>query len=72
MNQLNLHPLNLPLLNLDANFSYSDAFYELLTELHKSRDDIDSQRVNARLILLLANHIGEQTILEQAMNIASE
>lgn len=59
-------------LELQPNFSDADAFYEQLTALHKSRDGKDSERVNARLILLLANHIGEQGILEQAMQIAGE
>ena len=59
-------------LTLDPNFSDADAFYEQLTALHKSRQAADSERVNARLILLLANHIGDQAVLAQAIEIAGE
>ena len=59
-------------LTVEPNFSDADAFYEQLTELHRSRSGEDSERVNARLILLLANHIGDQNILSQAIKIAGE
>ena len=49
-----------------------DAFYAALVGIHDGLDDADSQRLNARLILLLANHIGDTTVLRAAMAAARE
>ncbi len=49
-----------------------DDFYEALIEMHRDLSDEDSQRVNSRLILLLANHIGDLDVLQQAMDAARE
>lgn len=57
-------------LNLDANFSDGDAFYASLTDLHRDAEAEMSERINARLILLLANHIGDINILNEALEIA--
>ena len=59
-------------LTINANFTDHDAFYEKLTELHRDLTEEQSTRVNARLILLLANHIGDLTVLEEAMVIAGD
>lgn len=61
----------MPRLELDPNFSDPDAFYAALTELHRERSDEESERINARLILLLANHVGNQAVLEEALHIAA-
>ena len=47
-----------------------DDFYEALINMHRDLDDAQSARVNARLILLLANHIGDVDVLEEAIRIA--
>ena len=44
-----------------------DDFYEALIEAHRDRDNAASQALNARLVLLLANHIGAQSVLLQAL-----
>lgn len=59
-------------LNLTANFTHADAFYAALADLHREGDEDKSQRINARLILLLANHIGDQQVLMEAMRIAAD
>lgn len=59
-------------LNLEPNFSDPDAFYAALADLHRDCDEATSERINARLILLLANHIGDMNVLRQAMAIAAE
>ncbi len=51
-------------------FSPGDDFYELLIETHRDLSDEQSAMVNAKLILLLANHIGDISVLKQAMQIA--
>ncbi len=60
------------LLNLQANFSDADAFFAALADLHREGDERKSERINARLILILANHIGDQAILLEAMRIAAQ
>jgi len=51
-------------------FSSGDDFYEALIETHRELSDEQSEMVNARLILLLANHIGDIAVLREAMSIA--
>ena len=53
-------------------YSPGDDFYELLIETHRDLSDEQSAAVNARLILLLANHIGDIAVLREAMQIARE
>lgn len=47
-----------------------DAFYQRLVELHQDRSEEQSRLINASLILLLANHIGDDEVLDDAMRIA--
>lgn len=49
------------------NMSNPDDFYEALIDMHRDLDEAQSQAVNARLILLLANHIGDMQVLREAM-----
>lgn len=49
------------------NMLSPDDFYEALIDMHRDLDDAQSQAVNARLILLLANHIGDLQVLRDAM-----
>ncbi len=59
-------------LKTEPNFTDPDAFYAALTDLHRNRERDQSERINARLVLLLANHIGERAVLEEALHIAGE
>jgi hypothetical protein len=52
------------------DFSPGDDFYELLIETHRGLSDEHSALVNAKLILLLANHIGDISVLREAMEAA--
>jgi len=49
------------------NLSAPDDFYEALIEVHKDLSPQESQALNARLILLLANHIGSVEVLREAL-----
>ena len=51
-------------------FTPGDDFYEALIDTHRDLSDEQSALVNAKLILLLSNHIGDIAILRQAMQIA--
>lgn len=59
-------------LNLEPNFANPDDFYERLIETHRGLSDAQSADVNAKLVLLLSNHIGDMAVLTQAMEIARE
>jgi hypothetical protein len=54
-------------LNTDANIGKPDDFYEELIGLHRGLTEAQSALVNAKLILLLANHIGDPDVLHAAM-----
>ena len=49
------------------NMANPDDFYEALIDMHRDLSETQSQAVNARLILLLANHIGDMQVLREAM-----
>jgi len=59
-------------LNTDPNVAVPDEFYERLIATHRGLSEEDSALVNAKLILLLANHIGDADVLAQAMAAARE
>ncbi len=60
------------MLNTDPNIAALDDFYDALIEIHRDLSPEQSQLVNAKLILLLANHIGDPEVLRQAMVKARE
>ena len=53
-----------------ANLSAPDDFYEALIEAHRDLTAPQSEALNARLVLLLANHIGHFAVLQQALHAA--
>ena len=52
------------------NLADPDGFYARLLGLHENCDKQASDAINARLILLLANHIGDDEILREAFGLA--
>ena len=52
------------------DFTPGDDFYEALIDTHRDLSDAQSALVNAKLILLLANHIGDLHVLREAMQLA--
>jgi Protein of unknown function (DUF2783) len=59
-------------LQLEPRIDAPDDFYEALIEAHRGLSDTESQALNARLILLLANHIGDLQVLREALTAARE
>ncbi|MDW4498503.1 DUF2783 domain-containing protein [Sulfitobacter sp. D35] len=55
------------MLNTAANIPDPDGFYADLIAAHDGLDDDESAAFNARLILLLANHIGDRAVLSEAL-----
>ena len=49
------------------HFDSPDDFYEALLETHRDLTDAQSHELNAKLVLLLANHIGDAKVLAQAL-----
>ncbi|MCC7346115.1 MAG: DUF2783 domain-containing protein [Variibacter sp.] len=49
-----------------------DAAYRSLVEAHRGLDDAQSAALNARLVLILANHIGDLEVLGQAIALARQ
>ncbi|CUH86934.1 hypothetical protein PH5382_00853 [Phaeobacter sp. CECT 5382] len=56
---------------LTPNINGADDFYADLLAAHDGRDKADSDAFNARLLLVLANHIGDRAILKQALAAAA-
>ena len=70
---LNLKPnLNEPGKRYFRAFTPGDDFYESLIDTHRDLSDEQSVLVNAKLVLLLSNHIGDITVLRAAMKIARD
>ena len=49
------------------NFDAADDFYEALIDAHQGLSSADSHAFNARLVLLLSNHVGSLAVLRQAL-----
>ena len=57
---------------LEPNIACPDDFYEALIALHRDLSPEQSAKVNAKLVLLLANHVGDMAVLTQALAAAGE
>jgi len=51
----------------EAQLAHPDDFYEALLDAHRGLSEEQSQLLNARLILLLANHVGDLDVLREAL-----
>ena len=52
------------------DYSPGDDFYQSLIDMHRGLTDEQSAQVNAKLILILSNHIGDIAVLREAMALA--
>ncbi len=59
-------------LNTKANISKPDEFYHDLLLLHEGRTEGESEALNAKLVLILANHIGDANVLREAMDLVAK
>jgi hypothetical protein len=59
-------------LNIEPAIARADDFYEVLIDTHRDLTLEQSQVVNAKLILLLANHIGDLDVLRDALKRARD
>ena len=51
----------------EPNIVAPDDFYAALMDLHRDLGLEESAKVNAKLVLLLANHIGDMAVLREAI-----
>lgn len=58
-------------LNTDPNIADPDGFYQELIDSQRDLSDEAASLMNCKLILLLANHIGDRKVLGEALKIAS-
>ena len=56
----------------EAQWTDADGFYERLLDAHQGLSKAESEAFNARLILLLANQIGDADVLADCIAAARE
>lgn len=54
----------------DRKLEAHDAFYAELLSAHKGLSEAESHALNARLVLILANHVGDLDALRAALDLA--
>lgn len=54
------------------NFADPDGFYAALIDAHEGLSEAESHALNARLVLILANHVGEAKTLGEALSLAKD
>lgn len=57
-------------LNLHPNITDPDGFYDELLGAHQDLSKDQSDAFNARLILILSNHVGDREVLRKALEMA--
>jgi hypothetical protein len=53
------------------NITDPDGFYEELVNAQRDLNDADAQRLLAKLVLVLANHVGDRAVLSEALRVAA-
>lgn len=59
-------------MKIEAQWTDADGFYERLLDAHQGLSAAESEDFNARLILLLANQIGDTDVLKNCIDAARE
>jgi len=59
-------------LNLKKNIARPDDFYQELIDMQRDLGEEEAQLMNAKLILILSNHIGDAETLSEAMKLARD
>jgi hypothetical protein len=56
----------------DNTFADPDAAFRLIVEAHRGLSADESAALNAKLVLILANHAGDMAVLSQALTLARQ
>jgi len=57
-------------LRTESGFDDPDGAYRALIDAHRGLGDEESAALNTRLVLILANHIGDRAVLDEAIALA--
>lgn len=57
-------------LNRQPNIADPDGFYEELIASQRGLSDEQCELMNSKLVLLLANHVGDREVLREALRLA--
>jgi hypothetical protein len=57
-------------LSTDSNFTKPDDAFRAVVEAHRGLSDAQSADLDAALVLILANHIGDLGVLREAIDLA--
>ena len=57
-------------LKREPNVADPDRLYAAIIDAHEGLSDAESGALNARLVLILANHIGDEAVLRKALEVA--
>lgn len=60
------------MLNTDPNIPDPDGFYDALIQAHDGLSPQESAAFNARLIMILANQVGDMPVLRAALQAAAK
>ncbi|MBL6453787.1 DUF2783 domain-containing protein [Belnapia sp. T6] len=59
------------MLRTEPRIEDPDGFYQAVMDAHRGLDEAAARRFDARLALILANHIGDAAVLRQAVALAA-
>jgi hypothetical protein len=62
----------MPKLVTASRFANPDAAYVALVDARRDLSDAEAAALDARLVLILANHIGDLDVLEEAIALARQ
>ena len=60
----------MPELRTESRLPDPDQAYRMLIEAHRGLSDEESAALNTRLVLILANHLGDARVLEESIALA--
>ncbi len=60
----------MPALMTESRFKDPDAAYVALVEARRGLSEAEAAALDARLVLILANHIGDPAVLDEAIALA--
>jgi hypothetical protein len=60
------------MLKRDLNLTRPDEVYNAIVDAHKGLDDEQARAFDAKLILLLANHLGDEAVIREALKEAAK
>ncbi len=62
----------MPHINTSPRIAHPDDLYQMLIDAHEGLGDAASMKLNAKLVLLFANHIGDMKVIAEAIKLARE